>query len=314
MNSSVGESVAELSASQWGLFTSQQAQKLGVSKMDLSRMEASGELERVSHGIYRVEAVPSDRLDAIRAAWMSTDPGRLIGERIKDGAAGVVVIGSSAAAVHQLGQLRVLDVELASPQRRQTRREGIRLLRRTFSDRDVDLVEGLPVTTVEATIAELVAQRMDLTLVSAVFVSAIDSVGVDRTYLAELLAPLARRNGLPEGDGQGLVKMLEQLAGDLPARALAKAAMNPELSAAVAQMVSTEDMLRRVADALGYRDWGKAMPTLQVVEKVAQQLTTLQQGLSIGVDTTKMAQTLAELNGVDMNYLGKKVIESFKNG
>lgn len=64
----VAQALAEITAYQWGMVTTAQARKVGVSRLDLSRLAERGLLERVAHGVYRNAAVPTHELDDIRAA------------------------------------------------------------------------------------------------------------------------------------------------------------------------------------------------------------------------------------------------------
>ena len=65
----------DLAASQRGLLTSAQAHAAGVGRMELSRLAASGHLERIARGVYRASGAPSMREEAVWAAWLSMDPG-----------------------------------------------------------------------------------------------------------------------------------------------------------------------------------------------------------------------------------------------
>ena len=57
--------IDELSASE-GVFTTAQAQRLGISRNALSHACKVGRLERVAHGAYRLSGAPSSETDACR--------------------------------------------------------------------------------------------------------------------------------------------------------------------------------------------------------------------------------------------------------
>jgi len=59
--------VAALTEAQWGLVTAAQALERGVSHLNLSRLADSGELVRLTHGVYRDAGAPVDRFEALRA-------------------------------------------------------------------------------------------------------------------------------------------------------------------------------------------------------------------------------------------------------
>lgn len=213
--------LAELSSSQWGMVTTAQAAALGVGRLDLSRLTEAGHLERLAHGVYRDAGAPAEEFESLRAAWLGADPSASADERLRDLAGGVVVMGESAASLHRVGDLPADRHEFSAPARRQSQRSEIRYRRRELEARDVTIAHGLPVTTVERTIADLVEARTDLSLVAHVLRDAARTRRLDDDRLVELLGPLATRNGLGKGDGAALLGRLKELAG-LDARSLAE--------------------------------------------------------------------------------------------
>ncbi|MFI5623334.1 type IV toxin-antitoxin system AbiEi family antitoxin domain-containing protein [Nocardioides sp. NPDC051685] len=204
--------VAEVTSSQWGLVTAAQARMHGVTRLDLSRLASAGHLVRLAHGVYKHAGVPSDDFEDLRAAWLSTDPERLAAERLSDGPEGVVVSGPSAAHLHALGDLPADQHEFTTSRRRQTQRGELRYRQRSLSDRDVTIRAGLPVTTVERTIADLVEAHTDRSLVADVLGDAARKTTIDVNVLGDLLAPLADSNGLRRGDGASLCRRLLESA------------------------------------------------------------------------------------------------------
>ncbi|WP_036923504.1 type IV toxin-antitoxin system AbiEi family antitoxin domain-containing protein [Propionicicella superfundia] len=189
--------LSQVTAAQWGLVTTAQAGRRGVSRLHLSRLADAGHLERLGHGIYRAAGVPADRFEALKAAWLSVDPKRTAEERLRQPTADAVVSGAAAAYLHGLGDLVPEPYEFAVPARRQTQRSEIRFRVRQLPKDSVTLREGLPVTTVEQTIADLVEARTDQSMIAGLLA---DARSLDRTRLAELLGPMAARNGLPSGE------------------------------------------------------------------------------------------------------------------
>jgi predicted nucleotidyltransferase/predicted transcriptional regulator of viral defense system len=246
--------LAEVTAYQWGMVTSAQASMHGITRLDLSRLAADGQLERVAHGVYKDAGAPGCPHDDLKAAWLSTDSKTMGEARIKDGANGVVVAGESAADLHGIGDFRALRHEFVSPGRRQSQRSAIRYRRRTLEPCDVTLVEGLPVMTMERTIADLIDEVGDLSLVADALRDAFRKRDLDLKRLRALLAPLADRNGLKKGDGAALLDRLMETAGidiDSLTRLIARSPTYSSL-AQVARIVSNVDA------AIGAR--GAAMP------------------------------------------------------
>jgi predicted transcriptional regulator of viral defense system len=205
--------LAEITAYQWGMVTSAQASMHGVTRLDLSRLTQAGHLKRLAHGVYMDSGAPGDQFDDLRAAWLSTDPNSMGEARLKDRSGGVVVAGVSAARLHDIGDLRAHQHEFVSPTRRQSQRLEIRYRQRTLDPNDVTLAEGLPVMTMECTIADLIDEVGDLSLVADALREASLKRNLDAYRLRELLAPHAKRVGLRSGDGTALLNRLLEIAG-----------------------------------------------------------------------------------------------------
>lgn len=242
--------LAEVTAYQWGMVTSAQAGMHGITRLDLSRLAADGQLERVAHGVYKDAGAPAHPYDDLKAAWLSSDPKTMGEVRIKDVANDVVVAGESAADLHDIGDFRALRHEFVSPTRRQSQRDAIRYRLRTLDPRDVTLVDGLPVMTTERTIADLIEEVGDLSLVADALRDASRKRDLDLDRLRTLLAPLAHRNGLKKGDGTALLDRLMEIADIDPAavarRVAADASLGPRVTAGYFDGLSKEDLHRLV--------------------------------------------------------------------
>lgn len=202
--------LGEITATQWGLVTTAQAGRCGVSRLYLSRLAEGGHLARVAQGVYRAAAVPPDRNEPLKAAWLSINPRLTAAERLRPPVPDAVVSGAASAFLHGAGDLVPEPYEFTMASRRQTQRPELRFRVRQLPSESVTLREGLPVTTMEQTIADLVESRTDLSLVADVLA---DAPGVDSTRLAGLLGPIATRSGF--ASGQALLARLEQIAGSV---------------------------------------------------------------------------------------------------
>src|SRR5690242_14584900 len=107
--------VADLTEEQWGLVTRQQVDDTGLASTTLARLIASGAVERVAHGVYRMRGAPPALDLALRAAWLQLDPGTPAWLRRPESG---VVSHRSAAAVHGLGHLPADAHEFTVPTRR----------------------------------------------------------------------------------------------------------------------------------------------------------------------------------------------------
>ena len=205
--------LAELTSYQWGMVTSAQASMRGITRLDLSRLTAAVHLTRLAHGVYMDSGAPSGEFDDLRAAWLSTDPKTMAEVRIKERANGVVIAGASAARLHDIGDLWADRHSFVSPARRQSQRPEIRYRQRVLAPRDVTLVHGLPVMTVERTIVDLVETVGDRSLVADALRDAWRQRNLDLAHLQDLLAPLAERSRFRKGDGDGFLARLMEVAG-----------------------------------------------------------------------------------------------------
>lgn len=190
--------VLDLAAEQEGLLTTQQALRRGVSRLALSRLADQGAIERLAHGVYATAEAAFGQHSALRAAWLSLDPQRFAFERMEEDPAGFTVTHRSAAELWGIGQFVPDKLEFVSTSRKRTRREDVRLRQRAITSDDITIVEGLPCTTTERTIADLVDSHEDLSLVAAAFGdTTFGKVDFDR--LRALLDPIAHRNGFADG-------------------------------------------------------------------------------------------------------------------
>lgn len=203
--------------------------------MNLTRLTESGNLIRLTHGVYKDAGAPGTSHDELRSAWLASDPTRLAWDRLKERPGKVVVSGESAAALHGIGNLRAMRSEFTTPYRKQTQRADVHYRTRTLTSDDITVREGLPVTTSERTIADLVEQRTPLDHVGDALRDAARKSRLDTNRLAELLGPLAERNGHARGDGSALLDELLE-AAHIDLESLSKRIVEmPDLGALVAR-------------------------------------------------------------------------------
>lgn len=199
MSRSVDATIASLAGSQWGLITAAQATANGVARSTLLRREQGGALERMRTGVYRLPGAPASRLDDLRAAWLSSAPAVPAWERTAE--PDVVVGGAAAAWAHDIGDLYPSAVLLYTRTRRQSTHEDVRYSTRFLPSEDVTLLDGLPVTTRERTIADLLNEPgVDMSLVADVLRDAERAdADLDTARLATLLDATAKRLGRASG-------------------------------------------------------------------------------------------------------------------
>lgn len=213
--------VSQLAAGQWGMLTTAQAEREGVTRLQLARLADAGVLERVDRGVYATAAASAAHR-GLHAAWLALEPKRTAEERLADPIAAGVASHTSAAGLHRLGDLLDDEPELTLPHRKQSRR-GIRLHRATLADSDVTLVDGLPTTTEERTVADLLRDGHDPEHVAQIIGQGARRGVIDLSDLAAHVESSARRYG--QANGTALVEHLLDLVG-LSSSALARELAN----------------------------------------------------------------------------------------
>ena len=207
--SDAAATASRLAAGQWGLLTTAQAQKHGISRDQLNHLVSVGILERVEHGVYAATAAPDGYRDK-RVAWLVLAPGMMAEERLADPAATGVLSHTSAAALHQLGDLLDDIPEVTVSHRKQTRRP-MRVHRLPLTASDVTIVDGLPVTTPERPVADLLRDAHDLDHIARLTGDGLTRGVIDLTTLARQLEPVAHRMGAE--DGPAAADRLIEIAG-----------------------------------------------------------------------------------------------------
>jgi len=220
--------VARIAEMQDGLVTTRQAVRVGVPRLSLARLAESDDLERLTHGVYRVRGADEDEYTGLRAAWLAADPGRTAAERAADLGHPIVVSHRSAAAVHGIGNMYADRHELTAPVRKQSRRSDVMVHRADVPRSDITIARGMMVTTIERTIADLARTEPELGDVADALAGAYLRGAVDLETLAPMLDAAARRHGA--SNGSELLERMLELRGLDATSALAELARQPYLS------------------------------------------------------------------------------------
>ncbi len=253
--------LVDVTSNQWGLVTAKQAETRGIRRDELSRLEHRGLLNRVTRGVYKDAGAGGDELDEIRAHWLALEPALTAEERLRAHAGRIVISGATASHLHGFGDLQPSPFEFSSVERRQTKHAERRLRRRDFAPSDVTLRAGLPVTTIERTITDLIADDEDLSLVADVLGDAVRARGIDLDLLGRNLAPLAQAHGFAAGDGRAFREQLLELSRSDQRSQLARILDAPEFADALGQdrariySAGARDMLKTLSrQAAEYSD------------------------------------------------------------
>ncbi|MEJ6014591.1 type IV toxin-antitoxin system AbiEi family antitoxin domain-containing protein, partial [Corynebacterium sp. H127] len=199
-----------VASEQWGIITAAQAQREGVTRLQLSRLTESGMLERVRRGIYLLPSAQYGPLMDIQIAWVSLDPGVLPSERW-DSPHIVSVSHESASLIHQIGNLIPNKYSFSSKKRKQSAQKDIHIhINRELMPGEIDNVDGLPVTSVERTICDLAEKAIEFDYLAMIVVDGLRKEGVRLSVLADKLDKSASTYGV--SSGQKLIQACQEEA------------------------------------------------------------------------------------------------------
>jgi predicted transcriptional regulator of viral defense system len=132
-----------LAEEQDGLFTSKEARSLGIQDSVLIRLRQRGRLERMSRGVYRIAHYPTERLAQYREAilWAQASSGPEL----------IALSHETALLLYGISDVNPSRVNLTVPVSARMRRvhpKWIAIHRANLAKEDIQLHEGMPVTTI----------------------------------------------------------------------------------------------------------------------------------------------------------------------
>ena len=139
------DALYHLAEPQAGYFTARQASRAGFSWERLTDYSKNGRFQRLAHGIYRLTRFPSSRFEDLFVVWLKCGPKSAISHE-------------SALALYDLSDVLPAEVHVTVPRTASRRRNGISLHTNRLRPADVVKREGLPVTSVARTIADVARQ------------------------------------------------------------------------------------------------------------------------------------------------------------
>lgn len=128
---------------QAGYFTVKQASEAGYYRQRLYDLAKRGQFIHVSHGIYRLARFPSTRFEDLHIASLRTGFDS-------------VVSHESALSIYDLSDVMPTKTHLIIPRTGSRRREGIQLHTNKLEADEITRREGLKITTVERTLADVI--------------------------------------------------------------------------------------------------------------------------------------------------------------
>lgn len=131
----------DLAAGQGGYFTTAQAEALGVSRRALAYRVGTGDLVRIEYGIYRLARHPSQPFEDVIVACVWAG----------DSAAS----HDTALAVYGLADAMPAKIHITVPRPFRGQRQGVVLHHAPLEGNDRTVRDGVPVTTVARTLADV---------------------------------------------------------------------------------------------------------------------------------------------------------------
>lgn len=175
------DSLYRIAEDQGGYFTAKQAREVGFSWERLSYYADRKKFDRIVRGVYRLIHFPSSRFEDLYVAWLRTGPESVISHE-------------SALSVFGLSDVLPSQVHVTIPRTGSRRRRGLRLHTQQLDREDVVKREGLRVTGVPRTIADVAASGLSEEQVLQAIEEALELGLTDENALMEMAA---RRGGRP---------------------------------------------------------------------------------------------------------------------
>ncbi len=252
------ETLELIAADQWGIVTTAQAAREGVTRLQLSRLNEDGVLQRARRGVYFLPSNQDGPLNGIRAAWVALEPKLFPDER---SAERLAVSHQSATVVHRIGQLIPNHYTFTSSEVKRTAQPGILVHSNGDLDGDVVWVDGLPVTSVERTIADMAANYLEREYLAEMVADGLRRENVQFSRLKSALRPHAAHYG--EESGGALVAALESEGSSVEEIEDQYTRLAAILKKSLAQQDVFEQLTEQIAEVYEPVDFQRVFSSLQ---------------------------------------------------
>jgi predicted transcriptional regulator of viral defense system len=198
MRASASKAFYDLASGHGGYFTTREALQAGLSYRQLSYHVLTGELERVSHGVYRLVNYPAHRHGDMITATLWAGPDSAISHE-------------SALAIYGLASAMPAIIHLTAPSTFTGGREGVRIHHANLEPDKRRLWDDVPVTTVERSLID-VAQGGGISLLRDAVSDSLAQGLTTRLRLAKAVARSANRTEIRRALGIRLPAVKEAAA------------------------------------------------------------------------------------------------------
>lgn len=175
------DSLYQIAEEQGGYFTARQARDVGFSWERLSYYVDRKKFERIVRGVYRLIHFPSSRFEDLYVALLRTGSESVISHE-------------SALSVFDLSDVLPSRVHVTIPRTGSRRRQGLRLHTQQLDHEDIIKREGLRVTSVPRTVADVASSGLSEEQVLQAIEEAIELGLTDEDALIEMAV---KRGGRP---------------------------------------------------------------------------------------------------------------------
>ena len=153
------DELVALAEDQDGLLTADQARQAGFTNSVLAPLVQRGRIERTARGVYRVPYIPPGRFSQHREAVLWAKANR--------GPSDVALSHATALVVYGISDANPQLIHLTVPRSARLRRQkpkGVVVHRQDLLPEEITVEEGIPLTTISRTVADLLHSngRIDL--------------------------------------------------------------------------------------------------------------------------------------------------------
>ncbi|MGQ4533961.1 type IV toxin-antitoxin system AbiEi family antitoxin domain-containing protein [Dermabacteraceae bacterium P13115] len=207
------EILFDLASQQWGLVTSTQARDRGVDLPSLRRLEKSGVLARIRHGVYASSTVTQSSELEVKAHWLALRPEMMAADRTSEpSAVEAVVSHTTAAEMWGIGDLWPDGAHFTVRYRKRSRQVDVRFHRADLAEDEwvIHPSSGLPITTVARTVFDLAqAGHEPEHLRTLIYDAAHKTLLTNEGELIDYFAGCEEALGVERGDTRGLTSLLK---------------------------------------------------------------------------------------------------------
>ena len=142
-----------------GLVSAEHARQAGFTDSVLARLVQRGRIERTSRGVYRIPYLTPGRFSQYREAVLWAKAHR--------GPEQVAISHATALAAFEISDANPSSIHITVPKTARLRRQkprGIVVHREDLRPQDITVVEGIPLTTISKTVADLLKESGHLPL------------------------------------------------------------------------------------------------------------------------------------------------------